>query len=96
VPTIAVGEIRSGFLAGRRPADNEARLSWFLSQPEMSTLGADAPISHRYALIHRALRARGQPIPTHDLWIAAIALEHGLVLYTRDRHFAKVPGLACT
>ena len=94
VPVIALGEIRSGFLAGRRPADNETRLQWFLSQDGVSTLGVDASVSHRYARIHKTLRARGKPIPTHDLWIAAIAVEHGLAVYTRDAHFQSVPGLA--
>jgi tRNA(fMet)-specific endonuclease VapC len=94
VPVIALGEIRAGFLSGRRPADNETRLQWFLSQDGISTLGVDAPVSHRYAQIHKALRTRGKPIPTNDLWIAAMAIEHGLVVYTRDSHFQSVPGLA--
>lgn len=51
-------------------------------------------MSHRYAQIHKALRGRSKPIPTNDLWIAAIAIEHGLVVYTRDAHFKNVPGLA--
>jgi len=29
----------------------------------------------------------------NDLWIAGIALRHGLPLVTRDRAFARVPGL---
>jgi predicted nucleic acid-binding protein len=95
IPVIALGEIRSGFLRGRRPAANEERLQWLLAQPGINTLGVDAAVSHRYAEIHRSLRARGKPIPTNDLWIAAIALTHGLVLYTRDAHFDGVPGLAC-
>jgi tRNA(fMet)-specific endonuclease VapC len=95
VPAIVLGEIRSGFLSGGRPTKNETRLQWFLSQDGVATLAVDAPISHRYAQIHRTLRLRGKPIPTNDLWIAAIAVEHGLVLYTRDAHFATVPGLAC-
>lgn len=95
VPVIALGEIRTGFLRGRRAANNETRLQWFLSQEGVSTVPVDASVSHRYAEIHRALRSRGKPIPTNDLWIASIAVEHGLVLYTRDAHFADVPGLAC-
>jgi tRNA(fMet)-specific endonuclease VapC len=94
VPVIALGEIRSGFAGGRRAAANETRLQWFLSQDGVVSLGVDAPVSHRYAQIHRLLRAQGKPIPTNDLWIAAIALEHSLVVYTRDAHFAQVPGLA--
>src|SRR5205085_909827 len=60
----------------------------------VTTVGVDAPVSHRYAALHHALRLKGRPIPTNDLWIAAIAMEHGLVLYTRDAHFEAVPGLA--
>lgn len=70
------------------------RLAWFLSQDGISTLAIDPPVSHRYAEIYRTLRARGTPIPTNDVWIAALAVEHGLVVYTRDHHFASVPGLA--
>jgi tRNA(fMet)-specific endonuclease VapC len=95
VPVVALGEIRSGFLGGQRASKNEARLQWFLSQSGIYVAGIDASVSHRYALVHRALKSRGTPIPTNDLWIAAIALESGLVLYTRDLHFKKVPGLAC-
>ena len=94
VPVIALGEIRSGFLGGRRAADNETRLAWFLSQDGVQVLSVDGPVSHRYAQIHRSLRAVGTPIPTNDLWIAAIAIEHGLAVYTRDDHFTAIPGLA--
>jgi predicted nucleic acid-binding protein len=95
VPVISLGEIRSGFLQGRRPAENEKRLSWFLSQNGIFVATVDASVSHRYATLHQVLRAKGRPIPTNDLWIAAIAVEQGLVLYTRDAHFEAVPGLAC-
>ena len=95
VPVIVLGEIRSGFLGGKRAAKNETRLQWFLSRDGVSTLPVDASVSHRYAAIHQALRNRGRPIPTNDLWIASLAVEHGLVLYTRDEHFGDVPGLAC-
>jgi predicted nucleic acid-binding protein len=95
VPVIVLGEIRSGFLRGRRRADNETRLSWFLAQDGVSTLAIDAPVSHRYASLHQTLRTAGKPVPTNDLWIASLAVTHGLVLYTRDAHFAQVPGLAC-
>jgi predicted nucleic acid-binding protein len=94
VPVIVLGEIRSGFLQGRRAAANEVRLTWILAQHGVTALPVDVPVSHRYAEIHRELRKRGRPIPTNDLWIAALAIEHGLIIYTRDAHFSAVPGLA--
>ena len=41
-----------------------------------------------------ALRAAGRPIPTNDLWIAALARQHRLPLLTFDLHFAAVPRLS--
>lgn len=95
VPVISLGEIRAGFLRVRRAAANEARLTWFLAQDGVAPLPIDPSVSHRYALVYAELRRRGRPIPTNDLWIAATAIEHGLVLYTRDAHFTGVPGVAC-
>jgi predicted nucleic acid-binding protein len=55
------------------------------------------PLTHEtaefYSFILASLREKGRPIPTNDMWIAACALERGLVVYTRDSHFEVVPGL---
>jgi tRNA(fMet)-specific endonuclease VapC len=94
VPPIVLGELRAGFARGKRPERNERALQWFLSQPGVSVPPVTEATSHRYAAVWAALRKRGTPIPTNDLWIAASALEHGLAVFTRDAHFARVPGLA--
>jgi predicted nucleic acid-binding protein len=39
------------------------------------------------------LRQAGKPIPTNDLWIAALCRQHGLPLLSRDRHFDVVSGV---
>jgi tRNA(fMet)-specific endonuclease VapC len=36
---------------------------------------------------------KGRPIPENDLWIAAIALEHDLIVATRDAHFGEIDNL---
>jgi len=46
-----------------------------------------------YAEIRSELKAAGRPIPTNDLWIAALAREHAHPVVSRDRHFASVRGL---
>jgi predicted nucleic acid-binding protein len=94
VPPIVLGEIRYGFLRGRRARENEENLRWFLSQAGVGTVRVGDATADRYAAICLHLRKRGTPIPTNDIWIAASALEHGLAVYTRDAHFAEVPGLA--
>ncbi len=39
------------------------------------------------------VKAKGQPIPTNDLWIAASSLRHGLAVATFDEHFKAIEGL---
>ncbi len=56
-------------------------------------LAIDEDTAEFYASVLQALRRAGTPIPSNDLWIAALAQRHGLPVYTRDAHFAAVPGL---
>ena len=39
------------------------------------------------------LRHKGKPIPTNDLWIAALCRQHSLPLLSRDPRFDQVKGL---
>ena len=94
VPLIVLAELRAGFAHGARRAENERLLTRFLSSDRVSVLCPDAQTTHFYADLYASLRKRGQPIPTNDLWIAALALQHDLVLFARDRHFDAIPELA--
>jgi len=46
-----------------------------------------------YASLYRQLLQQGTPIPTNDLWIAALVLERSFVLCSRDEHFRYLPQL---
>jgi len=39
------------------------------------------------------LSSAGRPIPANDIWIAALARQHGYAVLSRERHFAFVRGL---
>ena len=91
LPTIVLGELHSGFRAGNRSAENAAYLARFLSKPSVRVLNVTEETALRYAEIVVYLRKRGRPIPTNDVWIAAVALEHGLQLVTLDAHFREIP-----
>ncbi|MCF7914925.1 MAG: hypothetical protein K9L66_07165 [Spirochaetaceae bacterium] len=39
----------------------------------------------------KQLKLQGTPIPTNDIWIAAVTFETGAVLLTEDRHFSVIP-----
>lgn len=47
----------------------------------------------RYGLIFAELTRQGKLIPTNDIWIAALALQHDYILATRDSDFSRIPGL---
>jgi tRNA(fMet)-specific endonuclease VapC len=54
---------------------------------------ADDQTTHRYASLFQQLRKQGTPIPTNDMWVAALVLQHNLVLHARDEHFDRLPQL---
>ena len=58
-------------------------------------LVVDSRVSQTYAEIFANLRQKGKPIPTNDLWIAAIAKAYELILVTNDEHFEYVEGITC-
>lgn len=93
LPFIVLGELRAGFAAGIHGPHNESVLRRFLLQPGVDVLYADEQTTHHYATLYRQLRKQGTPIPTNDMWIAALALQHSLTLYARDAHFDALPQL---
>lgn len=93
VPFIVLGELRAGFSLGTQGAANELAVRGLLGKTGVELLLPTEATTHHYAQLYRQLRERGTPIPTNDLWIAALVVEHGLVLCTRDRHFEQLPHL---
>jgi tRNA(fMet)-specific endonuclease VapC len=93
LPFVVVGELRAGFAVGTKGPKNERTLRRFQMRAGVSVLFADEQTTHHYAAVYRQLRVQGTPIPTNDLWIAALVLQHDLCLYARDRHFDHLPQL---
>jgi tRNA(fMet)-specific endonuclease VapC len=91
--TISIGELYSGFKGGRHEAKNREELNFFLDSPRVFVHTIDEGTADFYASILHSLKTAGTPIPTNDIWIAAVAFQHGYKLFTRDKHFILVPGL---
>ena len=91
LPFVVLGELRAGFALGRRHAENERTLRRFLLKDGVRVIFADDQTTHHYAAVFRQLRKQGTPIPTNDMWLAAVVLQHNLVLHARDRHFDHLP-----
>ena len=93
VPLIVLGELRAGFAHGTKREQNEKVLTAFLNLAGVEVLAPDEQTTRFYAELYAYLRARGRPIPTNDLWIAALVVQHGLVLLDRDSDFDRLPQL---
>ena len=91
--SISIGELLSGFKAGRKEKKNREELAEFLDTPRVRLYGIDEDTAEFYAAILNGLRRKGKPIPTNDIWIAAHALETGADLVSYDHHFAAIDGL---
>ena len=87
---IVLGELRAGFGMGKRRTRNEAELAAFLSNSVVHELAVDHDAAQIYAEIVLALRAAGTPVPTNDIWIAAVAAREGVHVVTYDAHFASI------
>lgn len=93
LPSIVVGELLAGFAAGSREAQNRLELQQFLFVGRVVLLPVDAATAEYYATVYRNLRHKGRPIPTNDMWIAAVTLQHRLALFSYDQHFKQVDNM---
>jgi tRNA(fMet)-specific endonuclease VapC len=91
IPSIAVGELYYGAWKSQRRQENIAQVDELVVGSVV--LGCNAGTARWYGEVKNALRLKGRPIPENDLWIAAIALEHDLVVATRDAHFGEIDNL---
>ena len=93
MPFVVLAELRAGFAHGRRQVENERILRRFLMKEGVAVLFADDQTTHHYSSLYRQLRKQGTPIPSNDLWLAALVLQHNLALHARDKHFDHLPQL---
>ncbi|HLE40564.1 MAG TPA: type II toxin-antitoxin system VapC family toxin [Nitrospirota bacterium] len=91
VPCVAVGELYFGAYKSLRVPENLSRIDEFAV--DNLVLSCTADTARKYGEIKNRLKEKGQPIPENDIWIAAIARQHGLTLVTRDAHFDAVENL---
>ena len=96
LPTVVLGELHAAFRGGSRFLDNEATLERFLEEPFVTVRAIDGEVAARYGEVFSQLKRAGTPIPTNDVWIAAVTLETGAHLLSFDGDFSHVAGLSWT
>ena len=91
LPSIALGELYYGAYKSTRTTDNLKQIHDLIAI--LAVLTCDQVTADNYGQIKHALQVKGRPIPENDIWIAALAQQHHLILVTRDEHFKNVDGL---
>jgi predicted nucleic acid-binding protein len=91
LPVVVIGEYRYGISQSRHRARYRRWLEALIN--DCTVLDITDQTTHHYAAISVELRKRGKPIPTNDLWIAALCRQHDLPLLSRDHHFDVVFGI---
>ena len=91
VPSIVLGEYYFGIRQSRHRSRYQAWLAWYLPLTEIATV--TSATADAYADIRLELKRMGAPIPSNDVWVAALARQHGLPVLSNDRHFDVVTGV---
>lgn len=90
---VVVGELLFGFRNGTRLEENLVNMRGFLKRTHVTFVPIRFATARFYGRIAASLKAKGRPIPTNDVWIAAHAFETGAELVSADRDFEAVEGL---
>jgi tRNA(fMet)-specific endonuclease VapC len=91
IPVIVLGEYRYGISQSRNQLHYEQWLAEYL--PSFRILDVDERTTIFYSAVRRELKKAGTPIPSNDVWIAALCRQHALPLLSRDLHFDAVSGI---
>ena len=91
LPVIVIGECEFGLAGTKR---NKELKAWFnLLVSESIVLAVDRETASQYGAVHAALKRGGKPVPSNDVWIAALAIQHSLPIVSREEHFDRIPGV---
>jgi tRNA(fMet)-specific endonuclease VapC len=91
IPSITLGELYYGARKSGRTQANLSKIDELVASSAI--LVCDAETAQQYGQVKNELRRKGRPLPENDIWIAALALQHDLILVTRDAHFQEVDNL---
>lgn len=86
-----LGEYRLGIAQSRYRKEYEEWLREWVAA--VTVLDVDRETTYQYTKIGLELKKTCKPIPSNDLWIAALCGQHSMPLLSRDRHFDVVAGL---
>jgi len=93
LPIFVIAELLYGFKNGKKEHWNRSVLKRFERKPTVTKFYVSDETAEIFSDLFLALKKKGKPIPTHDIWIAACAVETGSVLISYDKHFLEIDKL---
>ena len=88
IPVIVLGELYFGACQSARSQENMNRIQTL--QSRVPTLNVNQQTTLEYGQIKANLKKKGRPVPENDLWIAALAKQHGYIVASRDKHLLSI------
>ena len=90
---IVLGELIAGFVLGNKEAKNRNELRDFISSKRVIVIKLDNQTAEYFAQIFKTLKVNGTPLPTNDIWIAAISKQLEYPIFTFDNHFLQIENI---
>jgi len=91
IPSIVLGEYNFGIIQSRKKREYESWLDSVVSVENV--LCPDSETAKIYAKTRLKLKSKGRPIPYHDIWIAALAIQYRLPILSKDQHFDEIENI---
>ena len=91
VPPMALGELYFATFGTDDVRKTQDDLADFVSHCVIPQCDADT--AREYGTLKESVWSRGLSMSENDLWIAALARQHNLVLVTRDKPFKRLSGV---
>ncbi len=94
VSVITLAELRAGVLAARDTEIRARRLATLEAATGIAALSVDETAAAHWARLRYRLHEAGRRANVNDLWIASIALAHGMPVITQDADYEVLEGLS--
>jgi predicted nucleic acid-binding protein len=92
ISVITLAELHLGVLRAKDGPTRARRLRTVTRvEREFEAIPIDSEVARTFASIVGDARAAGRRPRVMDVWIAATAVRHGLVVFTQDADFAHIP-----
>ena len=92
IPATVVGELYFGAYRSANAPKHIEQIRGFFRMFGVYDTNEDT--AKCYGIIKNQLLAKGKPIPENDIWIAALAMQYEIPLYTNDNHFKEIDGIS--